>query len=105
MSFVVSEMLDGLFSLVVKGETINWFPPLPPLPVILTLLSVAEPPNELIPFRLESTLNGMPEMGTFPMEVLATTFAVPSRPKLTDEVSVTEAKNWSKAPLFREVNG
>lgn len=65
MSIVSREIFEGLYRLsdirlyksgetyfsnvVVKGAFINSFPPVPPLPVTVTLLSVALPPNELIP--------------------------------------------------------
>ena len=82
-----------------------WSPPLLPLPVTLTLLNDAVPPNELIPARLDETLNGMPEMGTFPIDVFATTFADPFSSNVADEVSVTAAKKDSKPPLLSDVSG
>src|SRR5258708_4124079 len=36
-SLVWREILDGFCRVVVRSALINWFPPLPPLPVILTL--------------------------------------------------------------------
>ena len=98
-------MFEGLLSVVVRGVLIYWLPPSPPLPVTLTLLSDAVPPKELIPVRLDETLNGMPEIGTFPIDVFATTSAVPLSSNVADEVSVTAAKKDSKPPLLSEVNG
>src|SRR6267154_3278856 len=40
-SFVWSEMSDGFCRIVVRTALTYWFPPLPPLPVILTLLRPA----------------------------------------------------------------
>ena len=72
-----------------------WFPPLPPLPVIVKLLRLAACPKLLIPahvvvnmdhdindwwglpLRADVTLKGMLEMGMSPIVVLATTSAEP----------------------------
>ena len=105
MSFVDKEMFDGLLSVVVNGVSMYWSPPLPPLPVTVTLLNEAVPPKEFMPDRVESTSKGMPEIGTLPMEVFATTSAVPFNSKDTDDVSVTAAKNASNAPSSSAVSG
>lgn len=49
MPTVSSDMLDGFCSVVVIGATMNWFPPVPPLPVTETLLNPAVCPKELRP--------------------------------------------------------
>ena len=49
MSTVSKDTFDGFWSVVCRGETMNSSPPLPPLPVTVTLLKAAVPPNELIP--------------------------------------------------------
>ncbi len=111
ISVVVKEIFDGFSRTVVSGATINSFPPCPPLPDILALLRVAawlkaSMPSMLllanaagihdannIPLRSDVTLNKMPEIGTLPMDVFATIFAVPCKPSETDDVSVTAVKN------------
>ena len=51
------------------------------------------------------TLKGMPEIGTFPIDVFPTTFAVPSRSNATESVFVTAEKNAAKAPSLRDFSG
>ena len=58
MSVVASEIFDGLSNVVVRGVTTNSFPPFPPLPAMLALLSDAFPPKPSIPIVLLSCLNG-----------------------------------------------
>lgn len=51
---VSSEILEGLWSVVVKGTLMYSLALFPPLPTTLTSLSTAVPPNELIPARTVS---------------------------------------------------
>ena len=62
MSTVFKLMFEGFSRVVVKGDRMNWFPPVPPLPTIDTLLRPAIPLKLLIPAIVESTLNGIPEI-------------------------------------------
>jgi hypothetical protein len=48
-STVRRETLEGFCRPVVRGDTTNWLPPIPPLPVTETLPKVAIPPNPLMP--------------------------------------------------------
>jgi hypothetical protein len=119
---VVKLILDGFWRVVVRGVRMYWFPPLPPLPTIVTLLSDAVPPKLLMPLMLDGTLKGMPEIlrrdvstpftrrqsgrkrayGTSPMAVRPKTSAVPLSVTSADCLSVTCAKKDPNAPLFNE---
>lgn len=110
MSIVDNDILDGFCKVEVSGETMYWSPPFPPLPLIDTFRIVVVPPNEFIPdqntkahqlwiqsilgsddvpLRFDVTENGIPEMGTLPMVVLAVTLAVPLRSNTAASLSVT----------------
>jgi hypothetical protein len=121
---VWSEILDGFCRVVVRSALIYWCPPLPPLPVILTLLRLAVCPKLLmptyvaainrdenvqkwwnVPFRADVTLIGMLEMGTSPIVDLATTSTEPLSSNSIPWVSVTAAMNAAKAALFRDRKG
>lgn len=88
-SFVSKEILDGFWSIVVSGVVIHWLPFVPPLPLTVTLLSLAVFPKLLIPVNELGTLNAMPEMGISPLVVLAVTLAVPANVISAADVSVT----------------
>jgi hypothetical protein len=99
----------------------NWLPPLPPLPVMETLVSCAVLPNEFIPgagistsrkqwwryipFKIDGTLKPMPPIGTLPIVVFAVTFAVPCKVTSACAVSVTSWNNVCIAPSFNDWNG
>lgn len=123
-SFARSEMLDGFCRVVVRPALTYWFPPLPPLPVILTLPRPAVCPKLLmptyvvainrdrnvkkmgsLPFRADVTLKEMLGMGTSPIVVLATTSTELLSSNSTSWVSVTAANNAAKITLFKDRRG
>lgn len=82
-----------------------WLPPEPPLPVTEMLLRGALPPNWLMPARDDGTLNAMSAIGTFPIDVLAVTSAVPFSVKTDWEVSVTCWNKVCMAPSLTDTRG
>ena len=122
MLTVSKEILDGFCSVVVRGATMNWLPPAPPLPVTVTLLRPALPPkplipengmkrgavksqNQSLPFRLDCTSIGIPAIGTSPMDVRTVASAEPVNPIWTSLVRVTAANSCVNAPWSRACSG
>ena len=58
-----------------------------------------------VPFSVEGTSNGIPEMGTLPIAVRAVTSAVPLSCIATEGKRVTAANISSKAPSFSDCSG
>jgi hypothetical protein len=58
-----------------------------------------------LPFRADLTLKGMLEMGTSPIDVLATTSTEPLSLNSIPWVLVTAAMNAAKAALFKDWRG
>lgn len=54
---------------------------------------------------MELTSNGIPEIGTSPMDVFAVTLAVPLRSKVAELLSVTSANIASNAASLSDTRG
>ena len=54
---------------------------------------------------MELTSNGMPAIGTLPIDVFAVTSAVPLRSKVAELLSVTSANIASKAASLSDTSG